>query len=56
MKTDNYGRSMLEMLGVLAIIGILSIVGIAGYSKSMTSYKVEKTANLINKISYKSLG
>ena len=50
MKTDNYGRSMLEMLGVLAVIGILSIVGIAGYSKSMTSYKVEKTANLINKI------
>lgn len=41
------GRSMIEMLGVLAIIGVLSIGGIAGYSKAMTKYKINKTANQI---------
>ena len=30
-----FGRSMVEMLGVLAIIGVLSIVGIQGYKKAM---------------------
>lgn len=41
------GRSMIEMIGVLAIIGVLSIGGIAGYSKAMTKYKVNKTAEQI---------
>ena len=30
-KTDQSGRSMVEMLGVLAIIGVLSVGGISGY-------------------------
>ncbi len=38
-----YGRSMIEMLGVLAIIGVLSVGGIAGYSKAMEKYKLNKT-------------
>ena len=42
-KNFEYGRSMIEMLGVLAIIGVLSVGGIAGYSKAMTKYKVNKT-------------
>ena len=37
-----YGRSMIEMLGVLAIIGVLSVGGIAGYSKAMEKWKVNK--------------
>ena len=38
-----YGRSMIEMLGVLAIIAVLSVGGIAGYSKAMEKFKVNKT-------------
>ena len=38
-----YGRSMIEMLGVLAIIGVLSVGGIAGYSKAMQKWKINKT-------------
>lgn len=30
MKNNQFGRSMIEMLGVLAIIGILSVGGIVG--------------------------
>lgn len=37
-----YGRSMIEMLGVLAIIAVLSVGGIAGYSKAMQMYKLDK--------------
>ena len=29
-KSEQSGRSMVEMLGVLAIIGVLSVGGIAG--------------------------
>ena len=38
-----YGRSMIEMLGVLAIIGVLSVGGIAGYSQAMEKFKLNKT-------------
>ena len=37
-----YGRSMIEMLGVLAIIGVLSVGGIAGYSKAMEKWKADR--------------
>ena len=50
-NTNNeYGRSMIEMLGVLAIIGVLSVGGIAGYSKAMMQYKINKTADQITQI------
>ncbi len=42
MKFYQYGRSMVEMLGVLAIIGVLSVGAIAGYSKAMMKYKLNK--------------
>ena len=42
IKLNEYGRSMIEMLGVLAIVGVLSIGGINGYSKAMDSYKMNK--------------
>ena len=44
------GRSMIEMLGVLAIVGGLSVGGIAGYSKAMTKFKINKTADQISQI------
>lgn len=46
-KTNDTGRSMIEMLGVLAIIGVLSVSGIAGYSKAMTKYKITKLTDNI---------
>jgi len=45
-----YGRSMIEMLGVLAIIGVLSVGGIAGYSKAMTKYRINKAIEQITHI------
>ena len=45
MKTNETGRSMIEMLGVLAIIGVLSVGGIAGYTSAMRSYKANEIIN-----------
>ena len=42
MKQNQFGRSMIEMLGVLAIVGVLSVGGIAGYSKAMEQFKINK--------------
>ncbi len=49
-KSEQSGRSMIEMLGVLAIIGVLSVGGIAGYSKAMMKYRVNKTVEQISMI------
>ncbi len=49
-KNNQFGRSMIEMLGVLAIIGVLSIGGIAGYSKAMEKHKLNKAINSISSI------
>ncbi len=43
-----FGRSMVEMLGVLAIIGVLSVGAIAGYQKAMMKYKLNKQAQQLN--------
>ena len=45
-----YGRSMIEMLGVLAIVGVLSVGGIAGYSKAMKKFKINKSIDQISHI------
>ena len=47
MKTNEQGRSMVEMLGVLAIIGVLSAGGLAGYSKAMFKHKLNSTMDQI---------
>ena len=44
-KTNESGRSMVEMLGVLAIIGVLSIGGIAGYTLAMNRYRANEVLN-----------
>ncbi len=49
-KSQQVGRSMIEMLGVLAIIGVLSIGGIAGFSKAMYKHKLNKQAEQISHI------
>lgn len=49
-KSNETGRSMIEMLGVLAIIGVLSVGGIAGYSKAMMQYKINKTSDQVTQI------
>ena len=47
-KTEQSGRSMVEMLGVLAIVGVLSVGGIAGYSKALAKYKTSQTLDQIS--------
>ena len=48
LKTNESGRSMIEMLGVLAIIGVLSVGGIAGYSKAMNKFKTNQVADNVS--------
>ena len=50
MKFNEFGRSMVEMLGVLAIIGVLSVGAIAGYSKAMMKYKLNRQAQQISEL------
>ena len=52
-QTDasQYGRSMIEMLGVLAIIGVLSVGGISGYTQAMRKIKTNKTIETMLTIS-----
>ena len=46
-KINEYGRSVVEMLGVLAIIGVLPTGGLVGYNKAMHKYKVQKSISYI---------
>ncbi len=52
--SEQFGRSMIEMIGVLAIIGVLSVGGFAMYSKSIAKHKYNRAADqistLLNKI------
>ena len=41
---NQYGRSMLEMLGVLAVVGILSVIGIKGFQYAMERHRVNELA------------
>ena len=47
-KTNETGRSMVEMLGVLAIIGVLSVAGVAGYKAAV---RKSLANNLLNQAS-----
>ncbi len=46
MKNE-YGRSMIEMLGVLAIIGVLSIGGLAGYTMAMNRHRANQILDYV---------
>ena len=52
MRLAEYGRSMVEMLGVLAIIGVLSVAGMMGYRYAMTMYRANETVHEINLRAY----
>ena len=43
-----YGRSMVEMLGVLAVIGVLSVAGIMGYRYAMDKYRANDIIYEVN--------
>ncbi len=47
-KTNETGRSMVEMLGVLAIIGVLSVAGVGGYKAAVRKALAN---NLLNQAS-----
>lgn len=47
-KLNEFGRSMVEMLGVLAIIGVLSAGALAGYSKAMMQHRLNKHTDEIS--------
>ncbi|MDD3669075.1 MAG: hypothetical protein PHX68_02160 [Alphaproteobacteria bacterium] len=51
IKTNENGRSMVEMLGVLAIIGVLSIGGILGYTTAMNRHRANQIIDAAAKIS-----
>ena len=46
MKINEYGRSMVEMLGVLAIMGVLSATGIYGYKIAMRRHQANEIATM----------
>ena len=48
MKKE-YGRSMIEMLGVLAIIGVLSIGGLAGYTMAMNRHRANVVSDYVSR-------
>ncbi len=48
IKTNETGRSMVEMLGVLAVIGVLSVAGVAGYKAAV---RKSLANNLLNQAS-----
>ena len=52
MRFAEYGRSMVEMLGVLAVIGVLSVAGMMGYRYAMTMYRANETVHEINLRAY----
>ena len=53
IKTNENGRSMIEMLGVLAIIGVLSVGGITAFGTMFNRYKINETQIQANAIAAK---
>ena len=47
-KSNETGRSMVEMLGVLAIIGVLSVGGVYGYGVAMKKHKANELLHQAN--------
>ncbi len=50
MKTNEQGRSMIEMLGVLAIIGVLSVGGFSLVNKMHNSYEVNQVIDITGEL------
>ena len=53
MKNNQFGRSMIEMLGVLSIIGVLSVGGFGMVKKMQNSYDTNKIMEEISSFARK---
>ncbi len=47
-KENEFGRSMIEMLGVLAIIAVITSGSIVGYSKAMRRHRLNETITQVS--------
>ena len=52
MKAKQFGRSMVEMLGVLAIIGVLSIGGLLGYRRAVNNHQANTILDDVNRFAF----
>jgi len=52
MKILQFGRSMIEMLGVLAIIGVLSIGGLLGYRRAVNNHQANTILDDVNRFAF----
>jgi len=52
MKILQFGRSMIEMLGVLAIIGVLSIGGLLGYRRAVNNHQANQILDDANRLAF----
>ena len=52
MKILQFGRSMIEMLGVLAIIGVLSIGGLLGYRRAVNNHQANQILDDVNRFAF----
>jgi len=50
-KSNESGRTMLEMLGVLAIMGVIMYGAIAGIGFGVETYKINATYNMLEDLS-----
>lgn len=50
LKTNESGRTMLEMLGVLGIMGIIMYGAVAGINYGMDTYKINQTYNEVQEV------
>ena len=52
MQKKQFGRSMIEMLGVLAIIGVLSIGGLLGYRRAVNNHQANVILDDVNRFAF----
>jgi len=52
MQKKQFGRSMIEMLGVLAIIGVLSIGGLLGYRRAVNNHQANTILDDANRLAF----
>ena len=52
MQKKQFGRSMIEMLGVLAIIGVLSIGGLLGYRRAVNNHQANVILDDANRLAF----
>ena len=52
MQKKQFGRSMIEMLGVLAIIGVLSIGGLLGYRRAVNNHQANQILDDANRLAF----